>query len=92
MLVRFARMGATPCRLRRFARMGATPCALVAAACLLAACVHQRSDPAASSGATFCQVARPILWSAADTRRTKEQADAHNRKGKALCGWGKSAP
>lgn len=29
---------------------------------------------------TFCQIAKPIYWSAKDTRRTKEQADIHNRK------------
>lgn len=36
---------------------------------------------------TFCQIAQPIRWSKDDTRITKEQADKHNRKGKALCGW-----
>lgn len=40
-------------------------------------------------GATFCQIAQPIYWSAKDTRRTKEQADAHNAVGKRLCGWGR---
>ncbi len=39
---------------------------------------------------TFCQIAKPILWSASDSRMTKEQADTHNRKGKKLCGWGKA--
>lgn len=41
----------------------------------------------AAAGATFCQIAEPIYWAAADTRKTKEQADRHNRKGKRLCGW-----
>lgn len=45
--------------------------------------------PAATAGATFCQVAKPILWSATDTRATKAAADTHNRIGKRLCGWGK---
>ena len=45
-------------------------------------------QPAVADGATFCQVAKPIFWSAGDTRVTKEQADIHNRKGKRLCGWG----
>jgi hypothetical protein len=41
--------------------------------------------PAATAGATFCSVAKPVQWHANDTRRTKEQADTHNRKWKALC-------
>lgn len=40
----------------------------------------------AASGATFCQVARPIYWHAADTRQTKVQIDILNRKWKRLCG------
>jgi len=40
-----------------------------------------------TSGATFCQIAQPIYWNKADTRRTKEQVDEHNRIGKKLCGW-----
>lgn len=49
------------------------------------------SGPApATAGAKFCDVARPVYWSAADTRKTKEQADIHNAKGKRLCGWGKT--
>lgn len=34
---------------------------------------------------TFCQIAKPIYWSASDTRATKEQADKHNRVWKKLC-------
>ena len=49
-------------------------------------CVSQ--EAVVADGATFCQVAKPMYWSAADTRKTKEQADIHNRKGKKLCGWG----
>jgi hypothetical protein len=41
--------------------------------------------PPASAGATFCQVARPITWSAQDSRQTKEQVDRHNRVWKRLC-------
>jgi len=49
----------------------------------------QSTQPAAvTAGATFCQVAKPMYWSASDTRKTKEQADRHNRIGKKLCGWG----
>lgn len=43
----------------------------------------------ATAGATFCSEAKPIYWSAQDTRKTKEQVDVHNATGKALCGWGK---
>lgn len=56
---------------------------------LLSWCFVQEPQlPAATAGATFCQVAKPHYWTAASTRRDKEQADIHNRKGKALCGWG----
>jgi hypothetical protein len=34
---------------------------------------------------TYCQIAKPIYWASGDTRRTKEQADVHNRKWKRLC-------
>jgi hypothetical protein len=54
---------------------------------IVARCFVAEPAPAAS-GATFCQVAKPMYWSASDSRRTKEQADIHNRKGKRLCGWG----
>lgn len=47
------------------------------------------ADPQpATSGATFCSVAKPHYWTAQSTRRDKEQADIHNRIGKKLCGWG----
>lgn len=45
--------------------------------------------PPAQSAAAFCAVARPILWSAADTRASKEAIDEHNQVGRQLCGWGK---
>lgn len=47
----------------------------------------QPAAPPATAGAMFCQVAKPHHWHAQDTRRTKEQADIHNRKGRKLCGW-----
>lgn len=34
---------------------------------------------------TFCQNYKPVYWSPADTRRSKEQNDSNNRKWKALC-------
>ncbi len=33
----------------------------------------------------YCRIARPITWAAADTRRTKEQVDSHNRVWAKLC-------
>lgn len=42
-------------------------------------------SPAASQGATFCNVYRPILWSKQDTRGTKEQVDKLNRAFKRIC-------
>jgi hypothetical protein len=52
----------------------------------LAGC--QTVNTPAPTGATFCDVAKPIYWTPTDTRRTKEQVDSHNRVGKELCGWG----
>lgn len=57
---------------------------MVGAVLFLSGC----ATTAGIGGATFCQVAKPIYWTAADTRNTKEQADTHNRVGKELCGWG----
>lgn len=51
-------------------------------------CFVPEAVPSATAGATFCQVAKPHYWTAQSTRRDKEQADIHNRKGKKLCGWG----
>ena len=43
------------------------------------------TQPAAPPASTYCQLSKPIYWSAADTRKTKEQADVHNRVWKKLC-------
>ena len=48
------------------------------------------ADPPVARAA-FCDVASPIRWHATDTRETKEQADRHNRKWKALCGARKAS-
>jgi hypothetical protein len=53
-------------------------------------CEAVAPPPAAAAGATFCQVARPHYWTAASTRRDKEQADVHNSRGRVLCGWGRA--
>lgn len=37
---------------------------------------------------SYCQIARPITWSAQDTRATKEKVDIHNRVWKRLCRMG----
>ena len=34
---------------------------------------------------SYCQLSKPIYWSASDTRQTKEQVDTHNRVWKGLC-------
>jgi hypothetical protein len=34
---------------------------------------------------SYCLIAKPIFWSAHDTRSTKEQTDRHNRVWKSLC-------
>jgi hypothetical protein len=41
--------------------------------------------------ASFCDVAKPIYWSKADSVDTIEQAKEHNAIGKALCNWGAQA-
>lgn len=50
-------------------------------------CFETKKPEPPPQGALFCQVAEPFLWSPNDTRKSKEQADTHNRKGKKLCGW-----
>jgi type IV pilus biogenesis protein CpaD/CtpE len=52
---------------------------------LLSACAKQQPEPALAV-APYCEVARPVYWSAKDTRATKEQADRENAKWKRLCG------
>jgi hypothetical protein len=39
-------------------------------------------------GASFCAVARPILWSVRDSDETILQVKQHNAAGAVLCGWG----
>jgi len=39
---------------------------------------------------SFCSVAKPILWSKADTDKTLLAVKEHNAVGKRLCGWGRS--
>jgi hypothetical protein len=58
------------------------------AICILFCLTFGDGSPSVDA-ARFCAVAKPIYWSRVDTRYTKEQADEHNRKGKAICGWGK---
>lgn len=51
--------------------------------CLLF-CVVEPAPVAPASD--YCQIAQPIYWHKDDTRRTKEQADTHNRVWKSICG------
>jgi hypothetical protein len=60
-------------------------------ATVLCACAKQQAEPAIAV-APYCDVARPIYWSAKDTRITKEQADRENAKWKRLCGGAAKAP
>lgn len=50
--------------------------------CILTACVTTTASVAPTS---FCQVAKPIYWSAKDTDETIGQAKSHNAAWKALC-------
>lgn len=50
------------------------------------------AEPAPAAAAPYCEIARPIRWSARDTRETKEQADRENAKWKRLCGAGSGHP
>jgi hypothetical protein len=58
---------------------------------LVCACAKQQAEPAIAV-APYCEVARPVYWSAKDTRATKEQADRENAKWKRLCGDKGRAP
>ena len=51
---------------------------------LVCACAKQQAEPAIAV-APYCEVARPVYWSAKDTSTTKEQADRENAKWKRLC-------
>lgn len=46
------------------------------------------TTPAVPPTDSYCLIATPIFWSAHDTRKTKEQADRHNRIWKSLCASG----
>jgi hypothetical protein len=58
---------------------------------ILSGCAKEQAGPALAV-APYCDVARPIYWSAKDTRTTKEQADRENAKWKRLCGSQAHAP
>ena len=58
---------------------------------ILSGCAKEQAGPALGV-APYCDVARPIYWSAKDTRTTKEQADRENAKWKRLCGGQAHAP
>jgi hypothetical protein len=48
---------------------------------LVSFCLSSPTPPIDS----YCQIARPIYWSAHDTRATKAAVDRHNRVWKATC-------
>ena len=41
----------------------------------------------ATDEASFCAIAKPIVWSARDTDATIEQVKEHNAVGATLCKW-----
>jgi hypothetical protein len=45
----------------------------------------QTKEPAPAPASSYCEIAKPIEWSALDTRKTKEAIDTHNRVYKKLC-------
>ena len=47
--------------------------------------VHLNCTAPAAAPDTFCQIYKPVYWSRKDTRESKAQNDANNRKFKALC-------
>jgi hypothetical protein len=57
----------------------------------LSGCAKELPQPAVAV-APYCDVARPIYWSAKDTRATKDQADRENAKWKRLCAASAKAP
>jgi hypothetical protein len=65
--------------------MRALPASILLVA--LSGCAEELPPPALAV-APYCEVARPIYWSAKDTRATKEQADRENAKWKRLCAAG----
>lgn len=40
-----------------------------------------------SGAASFCDIAKPIVWYTADDPRTIEAVKEHNAVGVKLCGW-----
>ena len=61
--------------------MGATTCFGL----LFVMFCEPSGPPAPPPPDTYCQIAKPIRFSAKATRLTKEQVDTHNRQWVALC-------
>lgn len=57
---------------------------------ILSSCATTTGSGAIETPAAFCDVAKPIAWSARDTDGTIAQVKEHNAVGVALCGWGKA--
>ena len=55
------------------------------ASCIGFVLFYSCTTPDAPPTDSYCLIAAPIFWSAHDTRKTKEQADRHNRIWKSLC-------
>ena len=67
------------------------PLVLLLSASLYGCATMMDSSAPTESGASFCAVARPFLWSDRDTDKTIRQAKEHNAVGAVLCRWGAAA-
>lgn len=54
---------------------------------LLASCTTTTGSSEGQMVASFCELAKPIAWSDADTSATIEAVKEHNAIGVAACGW-----
>jgi hypothetical protein len=63
----------------------ATTLFLLSSVVLLSGCATRSGLPDGITRKTYCEIAKPITWSPADTRVTKEQVDIHNRLWIRLC-------
>jgi len=64
-------------------------CVMLLSVTLLGCATKTTGSAVTDTGhAGFCDVAKPIYWSKADSLDTIEQAKEHNAVGVRLCGWG----
>lgn len=56
---------------------------------ILPGCATTTGSVAVTDAASFCAVARPILWSVRDSDDTIRQVREHNAAGVEICRWGR---